>query len=96
MDHSDFVDAHGTTWRIYAGVPADYPDTGEQPGSGSQAWLTFRAGTGEVRVLPRAVIPRRVSTSSPTVSLGTKQPAHTPATPDWEELLRLAVPWPAA
>jgi hypothetical protein len=69
---------------------------GEQPGSGSQAGLTFSAGTGEVRVLPRAVIPRRVSTSSLTVSPGSEQPVHTPAMPDWEELLRLAFPWPAA
>jgi hypothetical protein len=96
MDHSDFVDAQGTTWRIFAGLPADWPDTGEQPGSGAHAGLTFRAGTGEVRVLPQAVIPRRVSTSSLTVSLGSKQPVHTPDTPDWEELLRLAVPWSAA
>ena len=97
MDQSDFVDAHGTVWRIYAGLPAGYPETGERTAGGqAQAGLTFRATTGEVRVLPRAAIPHRAHIPPlPTLS-GVKQPAVRPDTPTWDELLQASLPWPPA
>ena len=94
MNRSDFIDAHGTTWRIYDGLPADYPDTGDLTPSGSQAGLTFRASSGEVFVLPRAAIPRRGRMPPVPVPLGAKQPTDQPAAPSWQELLQLALPWP--
>lgn len=94
MNRSDFIDAHGTTWRIYDGLPPDYPETGDVTPRGTPAGLTFRASSGEVRVLPRAAIPRRRSMPRMPAPLGTKQPADQPATPSWEELLHLALPWP--
>lgn len=86
-----FVDQNGTDWMILGGLPADFPDGGED---GPTAGWTFRAGTGEVRVLPRAAIPRRPSAEIPVTPLAPRvrvrelEPAH------WEELLRHAIVWP--
>lgn len=90
-----FVDANGTAWMILPGLPADYPDVGDG-GADTRglAGLTFRANTGELRVLPRAAIPRRASVPFPLPALGTKSRVQRPELPDWEELLRHALVWP--
>ena len=95
MDHSDFVAADGTVWHIFAGLPPDYPDTGDRSARGGpQAGLTFRSGTGEVRVLPRAAIPRRAPIPADlSVSHASRLPTPRIETPGWEELLRLALSW---
>ena len=87
-----FVDRHGTGWMILAGLPTDFPDGGE--GRGPGAGLTFRADTGELRVLPRAAIPRRASSEIPLAPLGTRSRVRAQDAAEWEELLRHAVAWP--
>ena len=89
-----FVDHDGIDWMILAGLPADFPDGGE--GRGPMAGLTFRAGTGEVRVLPRAAIPRRASVEISVAPLGTRSRVRGAEPADWEELLLHAVVWPPA
>lgn len=97
MARSDFIAADGTVWHIFAGLPANYPDTGDRavPG-GAQAGLTFRAETGEIRVLPRAAIPRTVQLPPNELESARQQPALRPDTPDWEDLLQRALVWPRA
>lgn len=70
MAGSHFIDSQGTGWMILPGVPDGYPEGGE--GHGLLAGLTFRASTGEVRVLPRAGIPRRVSIDTIVAPLATR------------------------
>ena len=95
QNHSDFVAADGTVWHIFAGLPEDYRSTGERvAGEGPQAGLTFRSNTGEVRVLPRAAIPMRVGIPTTRPAPGTKVSTPRVASPDWEALLRNALPWP--
>ena len=89
-----FIDDHGTDWMIIPGLPADFPDGGE--GHGPVAGLTFRAGTGEVRVLPRAAIPRTVSGEITVAPLGMRSRVRQPTPADWQDLLRHAVVWPPA
>src|SRR5437868_4516129 len=89
-----FIDREGTGWTILAGLPADFPDGGAE--HGPFAGLTFRANTGEVRVLPRAAIPRRASTEIPVRPLGTRSRVRELEPTEWEELLRHAVVWPSA
>ena len=97
MDRSDFVDADGTVWHVLVGLPRDYPNMGEGAADGEpQAGLTFRASTGEVRVLPRAAIPRRARVPTLLAPLGTKMPTARVETPGWKELLRQALAWPPA
>lgn len=97
MDKSDFIADDGVAWRIFTGLPDDYPETGDRTMDGrSQAGLTFRASTGEVRVLPRAAIPHRVYGAHSAAPLGTKRPTVQPETPSWRELLTAALPWPHA
>ena len=87
-----FVDSQGTAWMILAGLPADVPDAGDD--HGPLAGLTFHASTGELRVLPRAAIPRRASASIPVASLGTRSRVRGLQSADWEALLRHAIVWP--
>ena len=89
-----FVDREGTPWMIVPGLPTDFPDGGDP--DERFAGLTFRAATGQVRVLPRAAIPRRVSNAFPVAPLGSRSSVHTPEPPEWEALLREAVVWPSA
>lgn len=97
MEHSDFVDRAGTVWHIFAGLPASFPDTGElTAANGPLAGLTFRSGTGEVRVLPRAAITGRAQLLANIPPAGTVAEVNQGDVPDWEELLRAAVPWPSA
>ena len=90
-----FVDANGIDWMIVPGLPADYPDVGEG-GADSSLFpgITFRASTGEIRVLPRAAIPRRVQIEFPLPRLGVRSRTHQPEVVRWEELLRHALVWP--
>lgn len=94
MTGFNFVDRHGTAWMILAGLPADFPDGGE--GHGPIAGFTFRASTGELRVLPRAAIPRRGSMDISVSPLGTRSRVRAPEPAHWEELLAHAVAWPPA
>jgi len=95
MASFQFVDANGTAWMILPGLPADYPEVGadatDHPGFSG---FTFRANTGELRVLPLAAMPRRASVALPLPTLGTKSRVRQPELPDWEELLRHALVWP--
>lgn len=95
MEHSEFVDANGVEWRVFAGLPADYPDTGDRDGD-RLAGLTFRSSTGEVRVLPRAATPRRGIVPGVLPTSGGRAPAARAEAPGWEELLRAALVWPPA
>lgn len=96
MDRSDFVAADGTVWHIVAGLPADHPDAGEGLERGDpRAGLTFRSDDGEVRVLPRAVIPRHVKLPAVVPAPpGTRAPVTRVEVPGWEDLLRIALRWP--
>ncbi len=87
-----FVDSQGTAWMVLAGLPADVPEAGEV--HGPLAGVTFRANTGELRVLPRAVIPRSAGAAIPVAAFGTGSRVAGPQSADWEELLRHAVVWP--
>lgn len=89
-----FTDRHGTGWMILPGLPADFPDGGE--GHGPVAGLTFRASTGELRVLPRAAIPRQASVEIPVAPLGTRSRVRGLEPADWEQLLQHATAWPPA
>jgi hypothetical protein len=89
-----FIDHAGTSWMVLAGLPADFPD--ESEGDGSLSGLTFRAETGEVRVLARAAIPRLASIAIPLELLGTQSRLRGPKPANWEALLRRAVAWPPA
>ena len=89
-----FVDRDGTAWMIVAGLPADFPHGDEE--DGPIAGMTFRADTGEVRVLPRAAIPRRASVEISVHPLGTRPRLRALEQAHWEELLRHAAPWPPA
>lgn len=89
-----FIDSHGTGWMIVAGLPADFPDVGEE--HDAFAGLTFHASTGELRVLPRAAIPRRASVEIDVPPLGTRSRVRQPESAEWEELLQHAVLWPPA
>ena len=89
-----FVDRHGTGWMILPGLPADYPDTGEPDTAPSLKGLTFRADTGERRVLPRAAIPRRASMEFPRPAIGTTSRVAKLDPLDWQELLDHALVWP--
>lgn len=85
-----FVDSKGTAWMILGGLPADVPDGGAR--DDLLAGLTFRASTGELRVLPRAAIPRSASAAIPVASFGAR--VRRPQSADWEALLRHAIVWP--
>lgn len=89
-----FVDSHGTGSMVLPGLPANYPDAGEE--DELLAGLTFRASTGEVRVLPRAAVPRRASADIVVAALGTRSRVRGLETADWEPLLRHALVWPSA
>ena len=94
MPSFHFIDRQGIGWMVLAGLPAGFPDGGE--GHGPLAGLTFRANTGEVRVLSRAAIPMRASIEIPVRPLGTRSRVREPDPAYWEELLRHAVVWPSA
>ena len=94
MTSFHFIDRQGTGWMVLAGLPADFPDGGE--GHGPVAGLTFRSGTGELRVLPRAAIPRRASAGIPVAPLGTRSRVVGVQSADFQELLDHAVVWPRA
>jgi hypothetical protein len=87
-----FVDSQGTAWMILAGLPADVPEGSD--GQGALPGLTFRASTGELRVLPRAAFPRTASTAMPVALFGTGSRVHALQSADWEALLRQAIVWP--
>ena len=87
-----FVDRQGTGWMILAGLPADFPYDDEA--HGPVGGLTFRASTGELRVLPLAAIPRRPSVEIPVAPVGTGSRLRGLEPSDWEELLQHAVVWP--
>lgn len=89
-----FIDHTGTDWMIFAGLPADFPDGGA--GHGPVAGLTFRAGTGGVRVLLRAAIPRRASADIAVRPAGTGSRVAGLEPGECEELLRHAIAWPPA
>ena len=89
-----FVDRDGTDWMVLAGLPAGFPMTGGE--DALFAGMTFRAGTGEVRVLPRRAFPRRASVDILVPPLGTTSRVRALEQADWEELLRQAVVWPPA
>ena len=93
MDHSDFVDANGVVWHIFAGLPASFPDT--TTANMARAGLTFRSSTGEVRVLPWPAIPRRLRLpTGPFTSHATMLPVSRVEVPVWEQLLASAIAWP--
>jgi hypothetical protein len=56
--------------------------------------LTFRSGQGELRVLPRAEVPHPAGDDIRVLALGSGPRIASPASRDWEALLRLARPWP--
>jgi hypothetical protein len=87
-----FIDSHGTGWMILAGLPADVPDSSDD--HGPMAGLTFRSSMGELRVLPRAAIPRTASAAIRVPPFGTQSRIHAPQSADWEALLRQAIVWP--
>lgn len=95
MARSDFVAADGTVWHVFAGLPANYPATGDRVAVGDgRAGLTFRADTGEVRVLPRAAIPRTVHLPAVlNASPGARMPVPREEIPDWEALVQEALVW---
>lgn len=79
---------------VLPGLPVDFPDGGD--GLGVFAGLTFRANSGQLRVLPRSAFPRRASVDIEVPPLGTRSRVRPVEPTDWEELLRHAVPWPIA
>ena len=86
-----FVDAEGRAWMVLAGLPADVPDSGDD--HGPMSGLTFRSSTGELRVLPRAAIPRSASAAIIVAPFDTQSRIR-PQSTDWEALLRHAIVWP--
>lgn len=89
-----FIDSRGMDWMVIPGLPADYPIADEDPHAAMLIGFTFRAGTGELRVLPRAEIGRSTA-RSPNVAPWRIGPRfHQVTTADWEALLDQARPWP--
>lgn len=91
-----FIDRRGVDWMVIPGLPAGHPDANE----GAEALapipigFTFRASTGELRVLARAEI-RRTAALMPNVAPWRGGPRlHQVTTADWESLLDQARPWP--
>jgi hypothetical protein len=92
-----FVDSGGTSWMVLAALPADHPAVDESGEGGAVlAGFTFRSSMGEVRVLPRAAVPRRVTLPTSLPPLGTQRRVSSFEPVDWEDLLRRALVWPAA
>ena len=87
-----FTDSSGTSWMVLPGLPLSYPNAldDESPVPG----LTFRADSGELRVLPRAWIPRPAGEI--VVPLARRSRVPGVGRTDWEELLRRATRWPPA
>jgi hypothetical protein len=97
MGSFHFVDAGGTAWLVLPGLPATYPDLGERPDSGPAfVGVTFRSSEGEVRVLPRAAMPRHAGAEITPPPVGTTSRVPRQAPTHWEEMLRYALKWPPA
>ena len=95
MTSFDFVDSSGTSWMVLAALPANHPAVDESAeGRAVPAGFTFRSSTGEVRVLPRAAVPRGEKTPMPLLPLGTKTRVSSLEPLDWEDLLHRALVWP--
>jgi hypothetical protein len=87
-----FVDRSGQSWMIVPGLPIDHPAAdADEPLPG----LTFRAASGELRVLARASMRRPASSEIIVPPFGAGPRALPPAAPDWESLLSQATAWPA-
>lgn len=89
-----FTDQRGVSWMVIPSLPADYPDTGEREDPGLPRGFTFRSDGGELRVLPRAAVPRRVSHPVRLPPLGTRSRVPQVESLDWTELLARSIPWP--
>jgi hypothetical protein len=89
-----FIDSHGTDWMVIRGLPAGHPAADAGAGPGMSLGFTFRAGTGELRVLPLAEL-RRTAAPPPNVAPWrvVPRPHHAKAA-DWQALLEQARPWP--
>jgi hypothetical protein len=87
-----FTDQRGVSWMVLPSLPVDYPDTGEGPGL--PRGFTFRSDRGELRVLPRAAIPRGVRFSLPIRAMGAQSRVPPVDGPYWEELLARSIAWP--
>jgi len=78
---------------VLPGLPLSYPgavdDEGPLPG------LTFRADSGELRVLPRAAFPGTVG-EIVVPPRGGRSRVRSVGSADWEALLRRATLWPPA
>jgi hypothetical protein len=91
-----FVDSRGISWMVIPSLPANHPDAsdGNDTVSVPPTGFTFRASTGELRVLPRAEI-RRVSALAINVApLKVGPRLHQVTDADWEALLNQARRWP--
>ena len=84
-----FIDAAGIDWMVIPGLPADHLAAND---SNPFCGITFRASTGEVRVLPRDRMKRPTSAEIEVASLGSgsRVAMHSQ---DWEALLAQATPW---
>jgi len=87
-----FIDRDGEHWMVLAGLPDAHPDAHFNDGIGPFTGVTFRASTGELRVLTRAAMRDLSAGDAPPemTTRGDKASAH------WEQLLQRAAPWPLA
>ncbi|HEX4469357.1 MAG TPA: hypothetical protein VH080_07465 [Gemmatimonadaceae bacterium] len=89
-----FIDSHGIDWMVIPGLPADHPAA--EAASDALAWIpmgfTFRASTGELRVLLRGEIRDMPMPNVAPWRVGPR--LHQVTTADWEALLDQARPWP--
>ena len=84
-----FIDREGVDWVVAPGLPVGHPAADD---SGLFCGITFRASTGELRVLPRDRMkrPSAAEIEVPPLGSGSRVAMHSP---DWAALLAEATPW---
>jgi hypothetical protein len=87
-----FVDQRGASWMVLPGLPESHPDAAIDD---SFPGLTFRASTGELRVLLRPMMPSGAA-GLVIPALGTAPRLRAPSVADWQALLEQTTPWPGA
>lgn len=91
-----FTDLNGVGWMILPGLPEGHPANQHADTPLPFTGMTFRASTGELRVLLWRDVARRRTADWTIAPLGTAPRVRGVGKPDWQALLAKATPWSAA